>query len=77
MLRQLLQTSRILRSRPPILRFARTQPFSTSFRRYVEQSTAEPIPDPRDQQIAEMKVCSSSKTSANDTGEICKVFIRL
>ena len=43
-------------SRPLGQQFNRMQSFSSSLRWYAEQSAAEPTPDPRDQQIAEMKV---------------------
>ena len=53
---QILRTSRTLTSRPLGQQFNRMQSFSSSLRWYAEQSAAEPTPDPRDQQIAEMKV---------------------
>lgn len=54
---QILRTSRALTFRPLGQQLHRMQPLSSSLRRYAEQPAVEPTPDPRDQQIAEMKVC--------------------
>ena len=53
---QILRTSRILTSRPLLRQSSRIQPFSSSFLRYAEQPAAETTPDPRDQQLADLKV---------------------
>lgn len=62
---QILRTSRILPSPPVVHRFSRIQPFTSSFRRYTEQPAAEPTPDPRDQQITDMKVPPLQKRVLN------------
>lgn len=53
LLQQILRTSRTLTSRPLGQQLHRMQPLSSSLHRYAEQPAT---PDPRDQQIAEMKV---------------------
>jgi hypothetical protein len=74
---QLLRTSRTLTSRPFTQQLYRIQPFSSSLRRYAEQPAAAPTPDPRDQQIAEMKVPPFETASSDDIGEIRKISGRL
>jgi hypothetical protein len=63
---QILRTSRSLTSRLLDQQLHQIRSFSSSLRPYAEQPAAEPTPDPRDQQIAEMRVLHFEKTSCDD-----------
>ena len=63
---QILRTSRSLTSRLLNQQLHQIRSFSSSLRSYAEQPAAEPTLDPRDLQIAEMKVLPFEMTSCDD-----------
>ena len=70
MFRQILRTPKILpRPLPLGQQFHRIQPFSNSLSCYAEP-TAETTPDPRDQQILELKVFRHGQKPLNELGKI-------